>query len=59
MGKGGIEPPLSEENQILSLARLPIPPLALMTQHILSGSIEVATNVLYNRSKQESIDETR
>lgn len=30
VGKGGIEPPLTSVNQILSLARLPIPPLAQM-----------------------------
>lgn len=28
VGKGGLEPPLTKVNQILSLARLPIPPLA-------------------------------
>ena len=28
VGRGGLEPPLSEKNQILSLARLPIPPPA-------------------------------
>lgn len=28
VGKGGLEPPLTNVNQILSLARLPIPPLA-------------------------------
>ena len=28
--KGGVEPPLSCENRILSPARLPIPPLRLM-----------------------------
>lgn len=33
VGKGGIEPPLPCENQILSLARLPIPPLAQKYQY--------------------------
>ena len=28
VGKGGLEPPLTNVNQILSLARLPIPPFA-------------------------------
>ena len=32
VGEGGLEPPLSCENQILSLARLPIPPLARIFQ---------------------------
>lgn len=35
--KGGLEPPLSCENKILSLARLPIPPLPRCTPIIPAG----------------------
>jgi hypothetical protein len=41
VGEEGLEPSLPCENQILSLARLPIPPLAHITQ------------VLYNKNGQE------
>lgn len=39
VGEEGLEPSLHCWNQILSLARLPIPPLALVTQ------------VLYNKTQ--------
>jgi hypothetical protein len=64
VGKGGLEPPLPYENQILNLARLPIPPLAQDLYHLANHTIcavhiplvismrgiAVATNVLYNRT---------
>ena len=63
VGEGGLEPPLPYKNQILNLARLPIPPLAQDQYHSANHSIcaipislvinirgmAVATNVLYNR----------
>gem|GEM_PF-3654555 len=45
VGEGGLEPPLHCWNQILSLARLPIPPLAL--NRTLARNIKV----LYNKTQ--------
>ena len=60
VGEEGLEPSLSCKNQILSLARLPIPPLALVVNVALARLRMIRTpplalipEVLYNKRHQE------